>query len=81
MPSRNVSTDAQQKEGTIESQVLELERQIVARGDEATDWTVVGNNETFLGQRVAMTTNLTLSMHERTESRATGGLLRQRRYR
>jgi site-specific DNA recombinase len=28
-----VSTDAQQKEGTIESQVLELKRQIAAAGD------------------------------------------------
>ena len=28
-----VSTDAQQKEGTIESQVLEIERQIAAAGD------------------------------------------------
>jgi hypothetical protein len=28
-----VSTDAQQKEGTIESQVLELKRQVAAAGD------------------------------------------------
>jgi site-specific DNA recombinase len=28
-----VSTDAQQKEGTIQSQVLELKRQIAAAGD------------------------------------------------
>jgi multiple sugar transport system substrate-binding protein len=32
---------------------------------EATDWTVVGNNEAFLAQRVVMTTNLTLSITNR----------------